>query len=69
MKIILHCQSTLSLSFIVNFTILPGYNQLVNMYIECMLLVKFTDMASLLREQTRIKESLESALERQKEGM
>ena len=26
-------------------------------------------MASLLREQTRIKESLEVALERQKEGM
>lgn len=26
-------------------------------------------MASLLREQTRIKESLEGALERQKEGM
>lgn len=33
------------------------------------LLVKTSDMASLLREQTRIKESLEGALERQKEGM
>lgn len=32
-------------------------------------LVKTSDMASLLREQTRIKESLEGALERQKEGM
>lgn len=28
-----------------------------------------TDMASLLREQTRVKESLEGALERQKEGI
>ena len=33
------------------------------------LLVKTSDMASLLREQTRIKESLEGALERQREGM
>ena len=33
-----------------------------------MLLVKFAEMASLLREQTRVKESLEGALERQKEG-
>lgn len=28
----------------------------------------FLDMASLLREQTRVKESLEGALEKQKEG-
>ena len=34
-----------------------------------LLLVKFTEMASLLREQTRVKESLEGALERQKEGI
>ena len=33
------------------------------------LLFKSVDMASLLREQTRLKESLEGALERQKDGM
>ena len=43
----------------------PVFEGLTNV----ILLVKTSDMASLLREQTRIKESLEGALERQKEGM
>ena len=48
--------------------VLLMHRQPISSQKQFLFLIKFTEMASLLREQTRVKESLEGALERQKEG-